>query len=237
MDILHLDNHLLIVAKPAGLLSQSDETGDPDLLSLGKAYLKRRFDKPGAVYLGLVHRLDRPASGAMVLARTSKAAARLSAQFRERTVEKRYLAIVEGALTGGETWTDYIAKQDGSPRLVAASHPKAKRAALAWRTLAVERGCALVDIDLHTGRAHQIRLQFAHRGFPLLGDLRYGAAHTFDGRCLALHGYLLAIDHPTKRERLTWRLPPPASWRDWFAGERHALFGAPTSQTRGGQTI
>jgi len=212
-EVLYLDNHLLIVAKPAGLLAQADETGDVDVLSWGKDYLKRRFDKPGKVFLGLVHRLDRPVSGVMVLARTSKAAARLGRQFAGHTVDKRYLAIVEGALTGEGTAEDHLLKEDRTVRIVPASHPKGKSARLHWRALDRGPTTSLVEIRLETGRPHQIRVQLAARGHPLLGDLRYQAKRPFDGRSLALHSHYLSFSHPTRQEPVTTVLRPPDSWQ------------------------
>ena len=221
LDVLYLDNHLLVVSKPPGVLTQADRTGDPDLLSAGKAYLKERFDKPGNVFLGLVHRLDRPASGVMVFARTSKAASRLSRAFRERTPEKRYLALVEGHCTGAGTLLDVLVKEDRHVRVVEAGHPKGQRAELRWRALEQRGGLSLLDVELKTGRPHQVRVQLAHLGFPILGDLRYGARRKLDGRNLALHCYRLALDHPTRKERMAWEAPPPATWE--------AAFGAPLS--------
>lgn len=212
LDVRYLDNHLLVVNKPAGMLVQADATGDPDLLTLGKAYLKEAFDKPGNVFLGLVHRLDRPASGVMVFARTSKAAARLSEQFRRRTPEKRYVALVEGTPEGGGVLVDHLAKIDRHVHVVEPSHPEAQRAELQWRAVASRDGRTLVDVQLKTGRAHQIRVQLAHMGFPLLGDFRYGARRELDGRNLALHAYLLAVLHPTRNERMAWTALPPESW-------------------------
>lgn len=214
LDVLYLDNHLLVVNKPPGLLAQADHTGDPDVLTLGKAWLKARFGKPGRVFLGLVHRLDRPASGVMVLARTSKAAARLSDQFRRRLPEKRYLALVEGVWTGAGTAVDHLVKAGRTVRVVPATHPGARRAELAWRVLATDEAerLSLVEVRLETGRPHQVRVQLAHRGHPLLGDFRYGASRPLDGRNLALHAYRLGIEHPTRRVPMHWVAPPPAAW-------------------------
>jgi RluA family pseudouridine synthase len=215
-DLLYLDNHLLVVVKPAGLLAQADRTGDPDLLTLGRAYLKERFRKPGEVFLGLVHRLDRPVSGVMVLARTSKAAGRLTEQFRERTVDKRYLAVVEGRLEGEGERADWLLKAEGHVRAVAAGTPGAKRAVLRWKALGIEGKRTLVEVALLTGRAHQVRVQLAVLGTPILGDLRYGAKGELDGRNLALHAYFLGFEHPVRRVPLAFAAPPPSSWRGLF---------------------
>ncbi len=229
-EVLYLDNHLLVVAKPAGLLVQADATGDPDLLTLGKAFLKERYDKPGNVFLGLVHRLDRPVSGVVVLARTSKAASRLSDQFRRRTPEKRYLALVEGRLDGSGTREDWLVKIDRHVRIIQPGTPGAKRAELRWQVLATERtkagALSLVEVELLTGRAHQIRVQLAALGHPIWGDLRYGAAREFDGRNLALHSYRLTVEHPTKRERMAFSALPPQTWRGPFGEAIQSIVGA-----------
>ena len=216
LDVRLMDNHLLVVVKPAGLLSQADRTGDADVLTLGKALVKAHFGKPGDVFLGLVHRLDRPVSGLMVLARTSKAAARLSAQFRERTLAKTYVAVVEGAPGGGGTMADFLLKSDETVRVVPPGTPGAKEARLSWQALAHAAGRTLVAVQLETGRAHQIRVQFATRGHPLAGDRRYGASKPWvlggvPGG-IALHSAALAFAHPTRPETVEVRAAP-----DWAA--------------------
>ncbi len=220
--VLHLDNHVLAVDKPTGMLAQGDATGDADLVTLAKAYLKERFERPGNVFVGLVHRLDRPVSGVVVLARTSKAAARLSAQFAGRDAggrdtsggpEKRYLAVVEGRLEGGGEQVDWLIKGErGTVKRVREGTTDAKRAALRWTPLAVEGRRTLVGVELVTGRAHQIRVQLAGLGAPVVGDLRYGAPAAYgDGRSIALHAARLSVQHPTTGERLVVSSRPP--WR------------------------
>lgn len=222
LPVLHLDNHLLVVNKPAGMLAQADITGDDDVVSLGKAFLKERFDKPGNVFLGLVHRLDRPTSGVMVLARTSKSAARLSDQFRRRMPGKHYIAMVEGTLRDVEgRFEDHLVKQGRHVHVVDASAAGARFAALTYRVIGGDewkgKRVSLVDVRLETGWAHQIRVQFASRGMPLVGDMRYGAETEFDGRNLALHACALTIEHPTRREEMTFKAPPTDDWGEAFA--------------------
>ena len=215
MDILYLDNHLLVVDKPAGMLSQADRTGDLDVVTWAKAELKVRFDKPGNVFVGLVHRLDRPVSGVMVLARTSKAAGRLSDQFRRRAIDKRYLAVVEGELAGGGEVVDWLRKDEaGTVRRVKRGTEGAKEARLRWRQLASDARHTLLEVELMTGRAHQIRVQLAGMGTPIVGDLRYGASGPLaDGRGIALHAVRLTLEHPTRKDPMTWTSAPPPSWK------------------------
>ena len=212
MDPVYLDNHLLVVFKPAGMLSQADRTGDEDVVSIWKAWPKKRFDKPGNVYLGLVHRLDRPVSGLMVLARTSKAAERLSRQFKNREAEKIYTAIVEGELRGSGTFSDFLLKQDREVRISVEDEPGARYAELTWSAENPKNGLTRVSIQLKTGRFHQIRIQFSSRGYPILGDMRYGAKRELDGRNLALHACRLAVVHPTLKEVMVWEAPVPDTW-------------------------
>lgn len=218
MTPLYLDNHLLVVSKPPGLLTQGDRTGDEDLVTWAKAYLKQAFDKPGNVFVGLVHRLDRPTSGVVVLARTSKAASRLSDQFRRRSPRKRYLAVLDGQLADeGEAEDGLIAGDGGRAQIAPLDAPGAKRAVLRWRTVARSDRQSLVEVDLRTGRKHQIRAQLAARGAPVHGDFRYGRGVPFaGGRGIALHATRLTIEHPTLREPTTFVSPPPRAWRGLF---------------------
>jgi RluA family pseudouridine synthase len=219
LDVLFMDNHLLVVSKPPGLLVQADRTGDPDLLSVARAFIREKCNKPGRGFMGLVHRLDRPVSGVMVLALSSKAASRLSEQFRRKVPEKRYLAIVEGVCRGEGNRVDYLVKENQKVRIVKPSHPKARHAELSWRAVAQRKDLSLLEIKLKTGRAHQVRVQLAHMGFPIIGDFRYGAKRELDGKNLALHCCYLALEHPVKREMMHWKAAPPASWCGFFDKE------------------
>ena len=214
LDILFTDNHLLAINKPSGMLVQGDRTGDESLLALAKDYLKERFGKPGNVYLGLVHRLDRPVSGVVLFARTSKAAARLSEQFRERKAKKTYLAIVEGETPLKGKWTDPVAREGATSRI--AEEGEGQNAELSFRRLKCNNKFSLVEIDLGTGRHHQIRVQFADRGHPIAGDFRYGSKIKFPGRAIALHSLSLTVAHPTKKEEITFRAEPPESWKEFI---------------------
>jgi len=229
LDVLFADNHLLVVNKPPGALAQPDGTGRPDILSAARDFIKTTCSKPGRVYVGLVHRLDSPVSGVMVLARTSKAASRLSACFRERAAEKRYMAIVEGRCRGSGSCEDYILKERRVVSLVSPAHPRGMHAHLSWRAVAATGLVSLLCIDLATGRPHQIRVQLAHRGFPVVGDARYGSGSTFGRQAIALHCHMIALAHPVTRERLVWTAPPPACWRGYFDRETAALVAAARS--------
>lgn len=215
MQILHADNHLLVINKPAGQLVQGDQTGRATLLDEARAWLKETCAKPGNVYLGLVHRLDRTASGVVVLARTSKAAARLSAEIRSHRPHKSYWALVEGEAPAAGQWIDRLERNEYASRVVVA--PAGKEARLRFRRLGFAQGISLVEIDLETGRHHQIRVQFAHRGLPILGDRRYGAQRHFADDSIALHARAMAIDHPTRREPLQFVADPGDAWRTFIA--------------------
>ncbi|PEN13977.1 RNA pseudouridine synthase [Longibacter salinarum] len=225
-DVLYDDEALLVVNKPAGLLSQADHTGDVDLVTAAKRWLRDARDAGSDPFVGLVHRLDRPASGVMVLARTSDAARDLSNQFQDRLVEKRYLAIVEGRMTGMGTCTDYIAKIDREPTLVGPDHPEGKRAILRWQTLAPGDSVSVVQVQLETGRPHQIRLQLSNEGHPILGDFRHGGSRELDGKNLALHQVLLRVEHPDTYRMMTWAVSPPASWNHVLSSDQAAAIRA-----------
>lgn len=214
MDIrvLYEDNHLLVVEKPANVPVQADASGDEDLLTACKGYIKEKYQKPGEVYLGLVHRLDRPVGGVMVFARTSKAAARLTEQFSAHRTEKRYAAIVEGSAPGEGRLTDFLLKNEATntTAVVKEGTPGAKLAKLSFRTLARSDGLSLLDVDLQTGRPHQIRVQLSHGGFPIKGDQRYNPTARV-GEQIRLWAYALTISHPTLKEEMTFYALPPFS--------------------------
>jgi 23S rRNA pseudouridine1911/1915/1917 synthase len=218
LDVLFEDNHCLAAVKPARVLTAGDRTGDVSLLDLAKDYLKQKYNKPGNVFVGLVHRLDRPVSGVVLFARTSKAAARLSEQFREGTVCKMYRAIVEGnvAKDSGE-FVDWLLKDEvtNTTRRVPANTPCARQARLRFRRVATAPNLSLLEIEPRTGRSHQIRVQLAARGHPIYGDRKYGSQHTGQG-VVALHAARLTFEHPTRHEPVTVRAPDPGTWRKVF---------------------
>jgi 23S rRNA pseudouridine1911/1915/1917 synthase len=215
LHVLYEDNHVLAVAKPAGLATMGAVAGETTLLTLAKAYLKEKYHKPGNVYLGVVSRLDAPVTGVVIFARTSKAAQRLTDQFRTRTVEKIYWAIVEGVVepVAGECVAWVIKDEDAQRmRVVGPQFPGAKQARLHYRRLAIVRRDSLVEVELETGRKHQIRLQWADRGHPILGDAKYGSQRSFSSG-IALHARRLVFMHPVKGESIELLAPTPASWR------------------------
>ncbi|MCL1944825.1 MAG: RNA pseudouridine synthase [Firmicutes bacterium] len=207
--VLHEDNHILVVVKPQNLLSQGDDTGDKDLLNLLKNYLKVKYKKPGAVYLGLVHRLDRPTGGVMVFARTSKAAERLSNQMKDGDISKKYLAVVQGMPKFKIDRLVHYLKKDSQTNTVVqapALTEGAKRCILDYKVLESSGTYSLIDVKLVTGRSHQIRAQFKAIGNPLVGDQRYGGPKS---RNLALWAYELKFIHPTTKLNLVFRVFPP----------------------------
>jgi len=216
LEVLHEDNHLLAVLKPAGLLVQGDRSGDTSLLDSARSYLKEKYGKPGNVYLGLVHRLDRNVSGVVLLARTSKAAGRLSGQFRDGTVAKTYLAVVAGCPDPAEgeirSWLSAKGDSRGVTRAGPCSFPGAKESLLRYRVLESVGGWSLVEVKPVTGRRHQIRAQFALAGHPLLGDVKYGSKRRLADHRLALHAVSLTVSHPVGGKGLTLTAPLPEDW-------------------------
>jgi 23S rRNA pseudouridine1911/1915/1917 synthase len=233
LHILYEDNHLLAVSKPAGLATMGVSNCKPSLFLLVKDYIKRKYNKPGNVYLGVMSRLDALVTGVVLFARTSKAAARLTEQFRTHAVEKTYWAVIEGRLEPvAGCFTDYIGKDESHHRMriVGPGLPGAKLANLTYRKLSDIQGRAptgavqsmvgwsLVEITLETGRKHQIRLQFAHHGHPILGDRKYGGRQSFP-LGIALHARRLVIEHPVKREQITLEAPLTDAWYRWGVSE------------------
>jgi 23S rRNA pseudouridine1911/1915/1917 synthase len=220
LHVLYEDNHLLAVVKPAGLPTMGTPGDRPTLLTLAKEYVKRRYRKPGNVYLGVVSRLDAPVTGAVLLARTSKAAARLTEQFRSHSVEKRYWAVVEGVFDSlAGSFVDWLAHDDRHRRMhvVGPTLPGAREARLAYRQLSTVQEDSWLEIELETGRKHQIRLQLAHHGHPVVGDRKYGSRKAFSAG-IALHARRLVVSHPTTEVRLEFEAPLPDSWRRFGLG-------------------
>jgi 23S rRNA pseudouridine1911/1915/1917 synthase len=212
--IFHRDNHLLVLYKPAGLLVQGDETEDASLLEIGKSWLKEVYQKPGRVFLGMVHRLDRPVAGVVLFCRTSKAAGRMSEQFRTGATEKYYVAVLQGEMKmkSGRLVHFLERRENRSSVVVPEGAPGSREARLSFEVMDTGRGRSLVRIKLETGRHHQIRVQFAHIGHPVLGDLRYGAPAPLPQKQIALFAKKLAITHPVRGERLQFESPLPCNW-------------------------
>lgn len=217
LKILYEDNHIIVVVKKPGIPTQEDKTGDKDMLTIVKEYIKVKYNKPGNVYLGLVHRLDRMVGGVMVFAKTSKAASRISEYIRQKNVKKRYLAVVNGTLPVSDQKVElknYLVKNErlNMSRVVDSTTKGSKEAILEYKVLKNftynGKDYSLVDIDLHTGRHHQIRLQFANIGHPLYGDIKYGQKVNKVGQNLALFSYYLSFFHPTKDEYLEFEFKP-----------------------------
>ncbi len=218
-DILYEDNHCLAVVKPAGVPSTHFDGGVETVDRAVKAYLKERYHKPGNVFLGIVHRLDKPVSGVLLFARTSKAAARLAEQFREGTVEKVYWAIVEGDVaTQAGTLADWLKKDEarGRVEVVAADTPGARQALLHFHQRGRHGGLTWLEVRPQTGRTHQLRVQLAHHARPIYGDAKYGGLHTF-GNAIALHARTLTFLHPVRYEPVTLTAEVPRNWRGRFA--------------------
>ena len=208
LNVLYEDNHVIVVEKPINILSQGDATGDIDLLTMVKQYIKNKYNKPGNVYIGLIHRLDRPVGGIMVFARSSKAASRLNKQQLEHNFEKKYLAVINGIMDNNSgKLVDKLEKQSDGSTIVSEN---GKRCVLNYKVLDVNKKTmhSLVEIELETGRHHQIRVQFASRGHYLCGDQRYGKV---DKTQLALYAYKLGFVHPVTKEKMQFSLNPPKS--------------------------
>ncbi|MBR3888225.1 MAG: RluA family pseudouridine synthase [Clostridia bacterium] len=209
LNVIYEDNHIIVVEKPCNVPSQADKTTDEDMLTLVKSYIKEKYQKPGEVYLGLVHRLDRPVGGIMVFARTSKGASRLSEAIRTNNFSKKYLAVVNGTFdnkTG--SFEDYLFKDEAlnKSKVVSKDKKGAKLAKLSYEVIGEANGNSLVKINLETGRHHQIRVQFSNAGHALVGDQKYGKSNP--GVQIALWAYELEFKHPTKDEIMKFNCYP-----------------------------
>ncbi|MBE9914865.1 RNA pseudouridine synthase [Paenibacillus donghaensis] len=220
IPVIYEDNHLLGIVKPVNIPTQADVSGDPDLLTLLKDDIKERYNKPGNVYLGLVHRLDRPVGGAMIFAKTSKAASRLSEAVRSRSFSKVYAAVVHGQLPASRgTLKDMLLKDSktNTVSVVGRGTPGAKEAVLDYEVLGTSGSFSLVKIVLHTGRSHQIRVQMNHAGCPLYGDQKYGSRVNKPGQQIALWSVTVGFPHPVTKEDVVLNSLPPSEfpWNQW----------------------
>lgn len=218
-NILYEDNHIIVVVKEQNLACCPDESKDENLLDLIKEYVRVKYQKAGNVYIGLVHRLDRPTGGVMVFARTSKAAGRLSEQMQTGDFEKKYLAVLSGVPDPEEGKLEGWLKKNAVNNMVylcPQGTDGAKFASLDYRTVSSRGGYSLAEIKLHTGRSHQIRVQMAGAGHPVFGDMRYGGERAQKGK-LALWAYSLAFTHPVTKERMRFLSEPPAAtpWKEF----------------------
>lgn len=214
-DILFEDNHLIAVNKRAGELVQGDKTGDEPLPDSLKTYLKEKYNKPGNVFLGVIHRLDRPTTGVVLFARTSKGLERMNAAFKNRQTQKRYWALVEGKVQQAQgKLTHYLKKnaKNNKAQVFGRPEPGAKEAKLSYTTLKAGDRYTLVEVDLHTGRHHQIRAQFAALGHPIKGDVKYGARRAERDQSICLHARSLEFTHPTTGEQVRIEAPTPATF-------------------------
>lgn len=210
ISIVYEDAHILLINKPVNVLSQKDHTGDPDILSLCKQYLSRKENKSSNPYLGLVHRLDRPVGGLMLLAKTRKAADHLSQQIRDRTMQKTYWAVTSGEPPKNGMLNHYLHKDRDKNivKVVPGDQKKGKEAILSFARLESTNDLNLLSVHLQTGRPHQIRIQLAHEGYPIWGDYKYGLDQP-DGRDIALRAVELIFEHPQMNQELNFELAPP----------------------------
>ena len=216
--ILYEDNHIVVLVKPANMLVQGDSTGDPDVLSWLKQYIKEKYNKPGEAFIGLVHRMDRPVGGLLVFARTSKAASRLSEQVRTHELCREYVCVCQGDAPDRFTLHDWLQKDEAANKVkVIPSYLKlqGKEAILHGRGVARRSGHSLVCIRLETGRAHQIRVQMAHIGNPIVGDMRYSGNRPKAQCNLALWAAELRFKHPTLDQTMVFKVSPPEDEKPW----------------------
>ncbi len=208
INVIYEDNHLLVVEKEVNIPVCEDNSRDRDLLNILKDYLKIKYNKPGNVYLGLVHRLDRPVGGVMVFAKTSKAASRLSKQIQDHTFHKTYVAVCEGNISDRGEMVDYLSKDEKTNTSYVSDKSSGKEAKLKYSKLGYRDNMSLVKIELETGRSHQIRVQFSSRGFPLVGDARYNP-NSDEKTNIALFAKEIEFLHPVTKEKILFKLDIP----------------------------
>ena len=215
--IIFIDNHLIAVTKPAGLLTQPDRNTDESLMDQTRQWIKEKYNKPNNIFLGLVHRLDRNVSGVVLFARTSKAASRLSKQFREGTPKKHYRAIVLGKLKEEHTTLVHYLRKEKSLRATVFPRetPTAKRSELSYEVINALENKSLLEVSLSTGRFHQIRAQMAFIGHPIIGDVKYGAPEPLPNQEIALYAHKLVFSHPVSNEEITLTAPEPKTWEQF----------------------
>lgn len=232
LTVLYEDNQIIVVVKPQNVPVQADSSGDDDLLSAVKRYIKEKYSKPGEAYIGLVHRLDRPTGGVMVFARTSKAAARLQEQMKNGLFEKKYLAVTVGTPRDRQgRLSQYLVKDEKNNmvRVVPTALEGAKKAELEYKVLEMAGPVSLVDIKLITGRSHQARVQMQSMGTPIFGDARYGGDTLAKGHNLALWAYELRFYHPVNKNPFVFKVFPPLDETPWnvFPVESHINVSRP----------
>ena len=215
--IIYIDNHLIAVTKPAGLLTQPDRNTDESLIDQTRQWIKEKYNKPNNIFLGLVHRLDRNVSGVVLFARTSKAASRLSKQFREGTIKKHYRAIVLGKLKEEHTTLVHYLRKEKSLKATVFPRetPAAKRSELSYEVIYSLENKSLLEVSLSTGRFHQIRAQMAFIGHPIMGDVKYGAPEPLPNQEIALYAHKLVFSHPVSNEEITLTAPEPKTWEQF----------------------
>ena len=217
LNVVYEDNHILVCIKPQNIPTQADITGDTCMVDLVEKYLREKYNKPGNVYVGLVHRLDRPTGGLMIFAKTDKSAKRLSEAFRTKDVDKRYLTVVNGKMQGSATLHNYLKKNSRTNmvNVVPELSDGAKYAELTYKVLDSKEKVSLLEVELATGRSHQIRVQLKHIGHPVYGDVRYGGDILAKGHNLALWSYKLRFTHPTTKQIMSFIAMPPEDKVPW----------------------
>ena len=215
--VIYIDNHIIAVIKPTGLLTQTDRNSDDSLIDQTRQWIKKKYNKPNNIFLGLVHRLDRNVSGVILFARTSKAASRLSKQFRERTIKKIYRAIVVGKVKKVRAKLVHHIRKGKSLKATVFPRetPTAKRSELSYEVIDLLGGNTLVEVTLSTGRFHQIRAQMAFIGYPVLGDVKYGAPEALLNQEITLYAHKLVFNHPISNEEIQLTAPEPKTWEQF----------------------